>query len=187
MTAALLDRRAVGAAEPKCPVWCTNKAHPSAAETDMCDAGGGERWHTGRIGGVVLPSRVDQYYDEEIGVELFRTHDANGTVSQFSVLITYACEMQEAGHVTLDLVEARQLVDAIRTRAVPDGDRSSRQVRFGDPAANNILTERPIGYSTSEFVMTVEGRQERMSLHRTQLECLGDLVACALVLAGVTR
>lgn len=185
MTTSLLERTDTTVPHPPCPAWCTNYRHPRAAKSDMCDAGFGDRWHTGRIGGVVLPSRVDEYYDEEIGVELFRTVEADGTVSQMSVLIIYACEMQEIGHVALDIADARRLVTVIRTSAVPGSSQKSRQVRFGDQADNNILAQHPVGYLTCPFVMTVEGRRKRMNLHRTQIECLGDLVASACVLAEV--
>jgi hypothetical protein len=187
MTVALLDHHATSASVPECPVWCTNDRHPLAAERDMCDAGLGDRWHEGRIGSVVLPAPGFGSYDEEIGVELFRYDNADGTIDQLSVLIIYASEEEgEVGHVALNLTEARRLVDLARTKAGAAGC-ESRQVQFGDPAANNFLAKHPYGYLPCQFVMHIEGRQERMSLHRAQMESLGDLVACAVVLAEVAR
>lgn len=185
MTAALLDTRTASTPGPGCPVWCTNSAHPCSAESDMCDAGGGDRWHIGRIGSVVLPSRVDEYYDVRIGVELY-CYENVGSPIQRSVLITYTCEMQEIGHVPLDLAEARQLINYIRTGpGLADIDKP-RQARFGDEAGNNILAERPSPLG-SGFVMNVEGHSKRTSMHRTQLESLADNIACACVIVEVTK
>ena len=180
------DQRAVSTASPKCPLWCTNHTHPCAAEQDLCDASGGHRWHSGRIGSVVLPSRVDAYYDEEIGVELYRYEGDGGQVDQQSVLITYSCEMDEIGHVTLSVDEARQLVALTRSDWHPRAG-TRPQARFADGRDNNILVEYRAGVLSFEFVMTVEGRTVCLSLHRSQLQSLGDLVACACVLAEVTQ
>lgn len=184
MTAAVLGQAGTNTTRPACPSWCRNNERPVAFSEDMCDAGLGEWRHMGRTGTVVLPSRVNEFYDEEIGVELFQSPNRDGSGDEPQMLLTYSSEYQERGHVTLSIPEARRLVAFTRSDAT--GERRER-ARFGEPDANNLLIEQPIGHLPTRVDMNIEGKRCRIELHPTQVDSLADAVATACLLAEVTR